>query len=1761
LSGNISTVKPAAVALDLAVVHSSSGRLRVHLPHWSGKGGRQITAALRRLPGVTSAQANHITSNILVLFKPRQTTADSLIAALRALRLDLRAAPDPEKYDTRFAVVDEEVGGQRRARIPVRGLHRDPTLAHRVVRSLESTPGVHAHASPLTGGVMVDYDHKLIHLEDLLAEVARLELPVLPGEDQPAHPLDPLPLVRSATRAIGALVGLSFVTVQGLVSPATQGHPTAATVAGLLNLFQAFPAVRKGLHRILGVTGAEVAAHGFTIVALTVADIPLGLVLAGAEALLLLSVVTQRRAAWRRYEDGVDCSTLTAPGAVIRLEPGMRVPHLARVVEGTGTALGRSGRILPVAPGLRVPAGARVSGGPFVLELLDSEAFVPQPRPAPPRLDLHRHYVRIAAPASFAYAALVGLATGSLARAFEALLLVNPYPALVGAESANLSASARALRAGLTIVGSRPKRAIHRPDVVLIDGPRVLTDSLEMSAVLPVDEALDVPELLSLAGAVAVAAGAPWGGVFPSAGHQPATEGCFNDLSASATVGGVRYLLGPTHEPLDIDQAVELRQRGGYLLMLAREDNGQGLGLVALRPRREVLPGEPVLEITTVLPLDENLDAPQLLALAGGVASAAGSAWAELFSPASNVPATAGSFNGLWAAASVQGVRYTLGPPEDPPDISVAVERRAQGGYLLVLSREEDSRQLGFVTLRPRLSQGAHRLADICRRQGVRLEMLPGVASDTAQAVARRAGVSLLSKDDAASAIHSHQAQGRLVAFVSDGAHAAGPFTQCDLAIGIAGGYGGYFPAGADVLAPDLIALGDFIDAGTRRDRAVRDGVALSAVCNALGLALSLQGPLGLHVAFIPGYVAALAAMGLGLLRLRGGHRPEAVLGYLNDPRPERWGHRSVPSVLRAFHTRETGLSSAVAARRQRPRPAAEGREELLAALGKQFRAPTMSLLAGGACLTLVLGQPLNTAIISTTLSINVLAGLWQERQRSQGGEAVQRLGAPKARVLRDGATVTLSATSVVPGDVLVLMQGDRVAADARLIAAEGLEIGEATLTGESMPVVKGPHEAGDHNRIVLEGSDVTVGMGRAVVVAVGRHTRLGATAAAMNATGERESPLGARLARVLRVALPVAVTGGFITGAAELFHTGGALTQMITLGVTTALSTIPEGLPILAGVGQATVSRRLARRNTLVRRLAGIEALGRVDVACTDKTGTLTEGRLSACLVDDCQHEAAFPGPLSEELRKVLLVGALACPHPDDPLILLPHPTDCALIRAAHDAGLSDALRAPRDEEIPFDSMRRHSAARVAGRLCIKGAPERIIPRCAHMRGQPLDDAGRGELLERANRIAERGLRLLMVAEGPADTPLNDPQGLTALGFVAMTDPLRASAPGAVARCQQAGIRVLMLTGDHLGTARTIGRQSGLFTAQFGEALTAAELHDLSVAELDQRLERVAIVARASPVDKVRIIESLRRRGHIVAMTGDGVNDAPAVRLADVGVAMGRTGTEAARQAADVVLVDDDFAHLAEALVEGRSFWRNMRHALGLLLGGNAGEMGLYVGVTSAGFGAPLTATQILLVSLITDALPSLAIAMRPPQQRNLSLLAREGLAGMDASLPRDTVRRGLATGLPSLGAFLWTQATAGTVEARAVTFASIICSQLAQTVDVGHAHGMLSRSTLLAVGGSLAALGLAVGVPPVGGFLGLVAPSAQGWGTVAASSAAAVVLSRSIGMAGQIRLREWLARWTEEIRGLPATARLLLPAPAPMAALPSPAVIRTAH
>ena len=1188
-----------------------------------------------------------------------------------------------------------------------------------------------------------------------------------------------------------------------------------------------------------------------------------------------------------------------------------------------------------------------------------------------------------------------GLLTRSPARAFAALLLVNPLPAVVGTDAANAGASARVLRSGVTVVGTRPDRPVRLPGLLLLDGPRVLTDGFELAGVVPLAERIGTDDIRALAEMIAAASGSPWHAAFPATGGVPATDG---------------------------------------------------------------------------------------------------------------------TFDGRTATAVVEGVGYTLGPVEDLDQLPAAVRLTHRGDHLLVLYREHEPRPLGLLALRPRLAPGAADLGRVCLRHGVEIALLAGSNPVTARGVAQRAGVPLLDHDDLVETVRARQAKGMVVAVVSDTAEAAAAFAGCDLAIGLTPG-GGHLPARADLLAPDLGAVAAVVEAGAYREAAVRDAVTLSAVGNAVGAVWGFWGRPGVGRTGYAAYLATFGALAAGWARLRGGDRPISAASGIVDPNPERWSRHSAAAVLQTFDSTEAGLTSAQAAERRQVVVPVARRNRVLTAVIDQLRSPLTGILAAGAGISLILGAPADVVMIGAMVVANAAAGAWQESRAHEAAEALARMGTVTTRVLRDGQAVVVPGDELVPGDVMLLVAGDRVAADARLLEAHGLEVDEASLTGESLPVSKALDGPADGSRVVLEGSDVVAGTGRAIVVAVGRETRMGAIAAVLATEETGPSPLDIRLNRMLRQVLPVAAAGGSIVVGSGLVR-GGSPLPHLAVGASIAIAAIPEGLPLLARIGEAAVARRLSRRRALVHRLAAVEALGRVDVACTDKTGTLTEGRLKLRLAADFTQEISLPGTLPADLRRMLLTAVLAGPHPDA-LDAAADRTDVAVIQGAQEAGLGDEIRMEREAHLPFDSARSFHAAVVRGRLCIEGAAEVLVPRCNWVRRDgedyALDEAGRDVLLAHAGSLAERGLRVLMVAEGSPDAPMDDPRRLVALGFLGLSDPLRPTVAAAVLRCHNAGVRVIMITGDHPATARAIADEAGLPTDDH-RVLTGVEVAGFDNAELDRRLEHATIIARATPLDKLRIVQGLQRLGHTVAMTGDGVNDGPALRLADVGVAMGRGGTEVARQAADVVLTDDDFSTLVEALVEGRSFWRNLRRALGLLLGGNLGELGLQVGVSLLGLAAPLTSRQILAVNLITDVLPALSVALQQPEHHNLSGLAREGTSALGTPLRNDILRRGTATAVPSLAAHLIALRLGGLPLARTVAFASIITTQLAQTLDVGRGEGGVSRSVLGAVIGSTGLLVATCAVRPLRDFLVLGMPGPLGLVLVGAATLASLLLSRGL-------------------------------------------------
>jgi magnesium-transporting ATPase (P-type) len=527
--------------------------------------------------------------------------------------------------------------------------------------------------------------------------------------------------------------------------------------------------------------------------------------------------------------------------------------------------------------------------------------------------------------------------------------------------------------------------------------------------------------------------------------------------------------------------------------------------------------------------------------------------------------------------------------------------------------------------------------------------------------------------------------------------------------------------------------------------------------------------------------------------------------------------------------------------------------------------------------------------------------------------------------------------------------------------------------------------------------------------------------------------------------------------------------------------------------------------------------------VACTDKTGTLTTGHLTLTRVADFETSGSPADGLSDELQCVLEAGALASPPPESESAGA-HPTDVAVVQGAQQAGVTAMSEVERAAEEPFDPARGFHATAAGGSLYVKGAVEVLAPRCRYVRragrDHELGEEGRAELLARAEELSGQGLRVLMVCAGAGGVSPEDPVDLVALGYLGISDPLRPGAADAVSRCEVAGVRVVMLTGDHPATARAVAREAGL-SMNGVEVLTGPELAAIDDAGLDRRLERAQVVARVTPLDKLRIVEALQRRGHVVAMTGDGVNDAPALRLADVGVAMGSRGIDVAREAADVVIADDDFSTLVETFVEGRTFWLNIRRALGLLLGGNAGEVGLMVLAGVAGLAPPLSTRQVLAVNLVSDILPAVAIAVQEPEHRHLAGLAREGTVALGGPLRRDVVRRGLATAVPSFLAYVLARLRGGGDPRRAgaVAFTTVVGTQLAQTLELGSASrsdsGRRSRAVDGAVLGSAAFVAAALALPPLQGFLGLAVPTPFGLVLCAAAMLGSVALSRPMAPA----------------------------------------------
>ena len=702
----------------------------------------------------------------------------------------------------------------------------------------------------------------------------------------------------------------------------------------------------------------------------------------------------------------------------------------------------------------------------------------------------------------------------------------------------------------------------------------------------------------------------------------------------------------------------------------------------------------------------------------------------------------------------------------------------------------------------------------------------------------------------------------------------------------------------------------------------------------------------------------------------------------------------------------------------------------VLSLLVRQFRDALVVLLVGAMAVSFALGDWVDGGVIAAIVVLNAGLGAVQEGRAEAAALAVRALLAPNARVLRDGRVERVEAAALVPGDVVLLLAGDRVPADGRLLAAERLEADESPLTGESLPDAKraAPPVGADTplaDRVTMAWSGTTVARGRGtlVVTATGPSTEVGRIAAAA-ARPRPITPLQRRLDLLARTLLRAALGICVVLAALSYAH-GESLADSLLVGVSLAVAAVPEGLAAVITVTLAIGMRRLAARGAIVRRLRAVETLGSTTVICTDKTGTLTTNSMVVAEL--------HPAPGAGESR--LLEAALtASEDAGDPM-------EEAIARAAGERGISrPAGRVVGGE--PFDSTRKRMSVVVDhegdGRSAfVKGAPEAVLPLLAEREHV-------GGLEQQALESAERGVRVLMVAERTPLPPDGDPEGsLRPLGLIGLADPPRESARPSVEAARRAGIRTIMVTGDHPRTATAVAEACGISPDGPPAVLTGGELDRLSDAELRERVASVDVFARVVPEHKVRLVAALQARGEVVAMTGDGVNDAPALTAADIGVAMGRGGSDAAIDAADLVLTDDDFSTIVAAVEGGRRIYRNILRFLHFLLAANAGEVLVFALAIAPGLGAPLTILQILLMNLLTDGLPALALGLDPADDDAMRRPPRPPSESLLAPIWRHVLLGGAATGTVAFAAYLAGRGASHPV-AQTMAFTTLVYAQL---------------------------------------------------------------------------------------------------------------------
>jgi cation-transporting ATPase F len=802
------------------------------------------------------------------------------------------------------------------------------------------------------------------------------------------------------------------------------------------------------------------------------------------------------------------------------------------------------------------------------------------------------------------------------------------------------------------------------------------------------------------------------------------------------------------------------------------------------------------------------------------------------------------------------------------------------------------------------------------------------------------------------------------------------------------------------------------------------------------------------------------------------------------SPHQHAWYGLAPADVERRLGSGPGGLTDAEAAARlarhgpnhleEAPPPSA------LAILLHQFTSPLIYILLLATVVTAVLREYVDAAVIAAVMALNAIIGFTQERKAEMAVRALMGLVAPRARVIRGGREMDLESRSLVPGDLVLLESGTRVPADIRLVAATGLTADESMLTGESVPVAKhaAPLDAADlppsdRANMVHAGAIIARGRGRGYVVATGRETELGAIVEHVRREEPPKTPLQQRMDRFARI-VGLAVAASALAALGVGVALGESLAEMFMVAVALAVSAVPEGLPVVLTIALAVGVREMARRNAIIRRLPAVETLGSTTVIGSDKTGTMTENRMTVEAVwaggemigvggDGRLGAGGVPevGPIVHTLLAGVLTNEAVIVRSDGEPETRGDPTETALLVAAARLGVDPEevrARAPVLAEIPFEPDRQYSATlrRHGGEpvLFVKGAPERVLDMCTSM----LRDVGPGDLdrdavHRAAQSMTSRGLRVLAMASrtlpaAPAEgDELPEPEGLTFLGLQGMRDPPRAGVREAIAGCREAGIRVVMITGDHALTARAIAAELGI-GAPDAPVLVGAELEKMDDAALDGRVDEVSVYARVTPEHKLRVVRALQRRGQVVAVTGDGVNDAPALRAAEIGIAMGRSGTDVAREASDMVLADDNFVSIYAAVEQGRITFDNVRRVTFFLISTGAAEVLCILTTLVLGWPLPFLPAQILWLNLVTNGLQDVALAFEPGEPDVLKRPPRRADEGIVSRLLWErTLLSGMVMAAGTLWMFRWQLDLTGSLaEAQTKALTTMVLYQMFQ-------------------------------------------------------------------------------------------------------------------